>query len=185
MARQEDIEITPYDERTRAGLRDLYLHVACQGGGIARLPHEITNDYASQIFLNTMDSGLGFSAINQNEDVIGDIHAEFPSISIFRRTLWNLTIAVHPDYQGLGIGTRLCRSLIDEARKLGTIKRIELFCREDNHYAVRFYEKLGFQTEGILTNRLFVDGAYSNDLVMGYLLDPLDSSLDLHTSEPA
>jgi RimJ/RimL family protein N-acetyltransferase len=75
----------------------------------------------------------------------------------------------------------LCRSLIAAARKHGTTKRIELFCREDNRNAVRFYQKLGFEIEGILRNRFLVDGAYSNDLVMGYLLDPADSSQDVQT----
>ncbi len=50
-------------------------------------------------------------------------------------------VAVHPDFQGLGIGKSLVRRIQQEARKAGCYKVI-LNCKDHN---VPFYERLGFR----------------------------------------
>jgi len=54
-------------------------------------------------------------------------------------------VAVHPNYQGLGIGKALIRRIQQEARKVGCYKVI-LNCKEHN---VAFYEHLGFRRNEI------------------------------------
>jgi ribosomal protein S18 acetylase RimI-like enzyme len=58
-----------------------------------------------------------------------------------------LSIAVHPDFQGRGLGNALMRQgiryLLAEA-----VPRIRLEVRPDNGPAVHIYEKLGFTTSG-------------------------------------
>jgi ribosomal-protein-alanine N-acetyltransferase len=53
------------------------------------------------------------------------------------------TVAVSPDAQGHGVGTRLLRALIDEAdrRDVGTVL---LEVRADNETAIRLYERHDF-----------------------------------------
>lgn len=58
-----------------------------------------------------------------------------------------LSIAVHPEHQGEGIGQKLLSKGIDYIESLG-IKRIKLEARPDNTAAVKIYEKHGFHTVG-------------------------------------
>ncbi|MCE9600431.1 MAG: GNAT family N-acetyltransferase [Spirochaetia bacterium] len=152
------------------GLKSLYLSVATQRIGIARLPDEITDSYIDAFLANATRHGIGFVALDGNGEVIGDIHAEYLQVYIFRNVLSNLTIAVHPEHQGQGIGKQLFQRFIAEARRNKNLERIELFCKERNHSAVKMYESLGFKVEGILRNRTNLDGVPENDLVMGYVL---------------
>ncbi len=54
-------------------------------------------------------------------------------------------VAVHPDYQGKGIGAALVRHLVEQARAAGCYKVI-LNCSEGT---APFYEKLGFRRHDI------------------------------------
>ncbi len=59
------------------------------------------------------------------------------------------TLATHPKFHGQGIGTRFMTELFKKLKHEG-IKRIDLCVEADNIIAQKFYEKLGFQLEGIL-----------------------------------
>jgi len=58
------------------------------------------------------------------------------------------TIAVAPDTQGQGLGTRLLTALIDESQRRGCT-RLDLEVRADNDDAIRLYERHGFQRIGL------------------------------------
>ncbi|MBQ3232427.1 MAG: GNAT family N-acetyltransferase [Clostridia bacterium] len=49
------------------------------------------------------------------------------------------------------------------------LNRVWLKCAEKNEAAVRCYERAGFKTEGVLRNDLYIDGEYTNALIMGIL----------------
>ena len=54
-------------------------------------------------------------------------------------------IAVYPDYQRMGIGTKIMKRLIDKAKR-GNYAGIHLFPDEENNPGVaEFYRKLGFK----------------------------------------
>ncbi len=57
------------------------------------------------------------------------------------------TIAVHPDYQGRGIGTALLRALLARADELGAPVVLEV--RTDNDTAISLYERHGFEQVGL------------------------------------
>ncbi len=62
-----------------------------------------------------------------------------------------LAIATHPTYQGQGVGHQLMDAAEGEARQKG-FRQMHLTVHPDNHQAVRFYERLGWQrrdTEGV------------------------------------
>ena len=54
---------------------------------------------------------------------------------------WIATVAVHPDYQGCGIGT----ALIQACERQITTPRIRLSVRSSNEQAIRLYLRLGYQ----------------------------------------
>jgi ribosomal-protein-alanine N-acetyltransferase len=56
----------------------------------------------------------------------------------------SLGLAVHPEWQGRGIGRRMMEHLHDAARARGA-KRIRLKVYPDNQAAIRLYESLGYR----------------------------------------
>lgn len=77
------------------------------------------------------------------------------------------SLAVAPEYQGLGIARAMVRDAIEELRASG-VKRIELIVESDNPRAIAFYERLGFATEGRL--RKFYKRSHEPHYVDDYLM---------------
>lgn len=65
------------------------------------------------------------------------------------------TLAVHPGYRGLGIGTLLLESLIALARQR-SVERITLEVRPSNAPAQYLYRKYGFKVRGV-RKRYYID----------------------------
>ena len=59
-------------------------------------------------------------------------------------------IGVDDAYHGLGLGRRLTRRVLDEARRRG-FRQVELTCVQDNTIAQNLYTKFGFQRTGEFT----------------------------------
>ncbi|MEX2355703.1 MAG: N-acetyltransferase [Thermaerobacterales bacterium] len=58
-----------------------------------------------------------------------------------------LSVAVHPEYAGGGVGTELCRMALARFDRL-RVGRVRLEVRPDNEPARRMYEGLGFEEAG-------------------------------------
>lgn len=82
-------------------------------------------------------------------------------------------VSVLKEYWGLGIGTALVEQLIDRARQTRIIRKINLRVRNDNHGAIRMYQKLGFNREGVRSREFLLDGHFYDVLCMGLMIDPL------------
>lgn len=98
-------------------------------------------------------------------------------LQVFRQA-WNerlkgngeLIIYLHQDFQGVGLGTAMMREAIDIARQKG-LHRLVLSVIADNHNAIKLYEKVGFQHEGLRReDYLGEDGKYHDVVEMGLLL---------------
>jgi ribosomal protein S18 acetylase RimI-like enzyme len=76
---------------------------------------------------------------------------------------------LHPDARGDGAGEKLMRAAIAdaEARKA---TRVLLWVNALNSAARRFYEKLGFREIGRIEGGIVVDGAVTDDILMGLKL---------------
>lgn len=66
------------------------------------------------------------------------------------------SLAVHPMYQSLGVGSALLKEIIGIFRKVGALEII-LEVRSSNIRAKRFYEKHGFYQTGIM-KKYYNDG---------------------------
>lgn len=76
-------------------------------------------------------------------------------------------VCILQDYWGYRIGKNLLNMSIDWA-EANNIKKIALTVLETNTSAINLYQKLGFQTEGILKkDKLLSDGNFYNTVVMG------------------
>lgn len=162
--------VTPARPEDFAGIKALYQSVARQGGGIARTEEEITDDYIHHNLDSAIARGICYVA-KIGAQIIGEIHAYPPFPKLFAHILSELTIAVHPDYQAIGVGRAVFTALLDEVKQhRPEICRVELFVRESNHKAIAFYHSLGFEIEGHFKQRVRrPDGDLEMDIPMAWL----------------
>lgn len=93
----------------------------------------------------------------------------FPQERPRRRHVAGLGIAIHPDWQGRGIGSRMIEALLDLADNWLDIRRIELEVYTDNAAAIALYRKYGFVEEGVATAYAFGNGRFLDALRMARL----------------
>jgi L-phenylalanine/L-methionine N-acetyltransferase len=79
-------------------------------------------------------------------------------------------VAIHPDFAGKGFGKKMFAEILDLGQKRG-LKRIELSTAIFNHNAIKLYEKMGFETEGIMKKHthLISENRYVDEQLMAYL----------------
>lgn len=83
--------------------------------------------------------------------------------------VYSLTIVVHPNNRGQGVGQALMTALLEWARARPGLLKIELRVRETNSRARRLYEKFGFVEEGRLQKRILLpDGTLIADITMAW-----------------
>jgi putative acetyltransferase len=92
------------------------------------------------------------------------LHPAGPQIR--RRHVMSLGIAVHPEGQGMGLGWALMTALLDFADRWTQVLRIELDVYADNERAIRLYNSLGFEAEGLMRGASLRDGAYVDTVCM-------------------
>ncbi|HYC85287.1 MAG TPA: N-acetyltransferase [Chryseosolibacter sp.] len=153
-------------------IQALYKAVARETTGLARREHEISDNYVMGFVSKSVESGLIIVAENPDGSgkLIGEIHAYNPGIDVFRHVLSDLTIAVHPAFQGRKIGRTLFTIFLEEiAVNRPHIGRVELITRESNVKAIKFYQSLGSLVEGRLEMRIRTpENHYEADIPMGW-----------------
>lgn len=80
-------------------------------------------------------------------------------------------VAIHPDFGGQGFGKKMMQTVIEMSKQNGA-KRIELSTATTNATAIRLYESVGFEKEGVLRNFTFLksENRYLDEVVMSYLM---------------
>jgi RimJ/RimL family protein N-acetyltransferase len=105
---------------------------------------------------------------DDNGRVVGWCDIRRETIPVYAHT-GHLGMGLLPDYRGKGIGMRLLRAAIDEARAAG-FERIELSVYGRNARAAELYRKAGFVHEGTRVRGKKLDGEYDDVHMMGLLL---------------
>jgi putative acetyltransferase len=163
---------TSLDAASVAEVLALYQAASRGRGGLARSPEEIDEAYVRQFLERASAGGVVLGARAPDGSLAGEVHAVRMAPRQFRHVLTDLTIAVHPDWQGKGVGTRLFNATVEKARSLTPpIARVELVTREGNADAIRLYERLGFVAEGRFRKRVRLpNGEVEDDIPMALLL---------------
>lgn len=80
-------------------------------------------------------------------------------------------VGVHPDFAGKGYGKKLMQAVIDLAQAEG-FKRIELSTATINERAIRLYESMGFEKEGVLRQYTYLksEDRYLDEVMMALLM---------------
>ena len=152
------------------GIYRLYKKVAAQGNGIARFEDEITEGYVRENLTRGLNDGIVL-VVESGGQIVAEIHTYRIGIRIFEHVLSNLTIAIHPNFQGKGIGFQLFKHLLEKVEnEMPHILRVELHARSGNEAAIKLYKKLGFELEGFLKNRdKLADGTFYDDISFGWM----------------
>jgi ribosomal protein S18 acetylase RimI-like enzyme len=95
----------------------------------------------------------------------------FPHWAYALKHVGTLGMGVHADYRGHGIGHALLLRTLEHALRNG-IYRVTLEAREDNHRAIRLYERVGFKHEARVPCALCFDGVFYAGIQMALLQGP-------------
>jgi RimJ/RimL family protein N-acetyltransferase len=79
-------------------------------------------------------------------------------------------VAIHPDFAGKGYGAAMMKAILGYSREIGLL-RLELSTAVTNERAIRLYEKVGFQKEGVLRRytHLRSEDKFLDEVMMSYL----------------
>jgi len=151
----------------------LYKAVAKIEGYIARLEHEVTEEYVSDFVRHSLESGLIIVGEDENnpQELIAEVHGYKSGITIFNHVLGDVTFLVHPDHQRKGIGRTIFTIFLDEiVNTRPDIGKVELFTGESNKRAIALYQSLGFMIEGRMEMRYKNPvGNYEADIPLGWV----------------
>ena len=89
---------------------------------------------------------------------------------ISRAAIFYLAI-LDPIYWSRGLGTEATQLMVDYAFKTLNLNRIQLHVCAENIPAIKIYQRVGFQKEGVLRQAMFRNGGYFDFWVMGILRD--------------
>jgi RimJ/RimL family protein N-acetyltransferase len=81
-----------------------------------------------------------------------------------------LGIVIKREFRGLGIGTRMMRTLMEQAAALG-LKVLTLHVFATNRQAIHVYEKVGFTQSGIIPKKHLRESQYIDEVIMTKLVD--------------
>lgn len=112
-------------------------------------------------------AGVQMVAVTQDERVVGWCDIVRVPMEGFNHT-GRLGMGLLAPYRGLGIGHHLAEAAISAAQESG-MTRIELEVLASNEQAIRLYEKLGFQHEGVKHRARHLDGAWDDNVLMAIL----------------
>lgn len=165
----KDFIVTTANFEDCPAIAQLYREVAAIEGGLARTADEISDEYVENFVSKSIKSGIIIIA-RKDEMIIGEIHGYALEPKVFAHLLGELTIAVHPDFQGFGVGKAIFTDFMRQVKKdRPDILRVELIARESNQKAIEFYQKLGFEVEGRMKGRIRgVDGNFEADIPMAW-----------------
>jgi putative acetyltransferase len=96
--------------------------------------------------------------------IVGSASLGFNEQEVFRHKA-ELGIAVHDDYQNMGIGSAMLKHLLDIAR-MKKLTKVFLLVDTRNDRAIHIYKKAGFEIEGKLRNEKYHNGQYSDEYRM-------------------
>jgi ribosomal protein S18 acetylase RimI-like enzyme len=153
-------------------IQELYQTVARVSGGLAHDPDEISAAYIRGFVDRSLADGVLLVAeVAGRPGLAGELHTYTNGLRRFNHVLSSLTVAVHPETQGRGIGRRLFEALLAEVRvHRPAITRIELFTQESNTRAQQLYRSVGFRHQGRFEEGIRnANGGLETDLPMAWL----------------
>ncbi|WP_288647903.1 GNAT family protein [uncultured Enterococcus sp.] len=132
------------------------------------LPPETLSEELSYMYES--NNNLLLLAINEGT-IVGT--ASVKADSQFRLShVGEVGISILQEYWGMGLGTLMLEEIINWAKEMGVLFRLELDVQVRNERAVRLYQKMGFQIEAVMPRRARTDlGEFLDVYKMSYLIE--------------
>lgn len=153
-------------------LGHLYKTVAKNERGIARMEDEISGQYIRHTIDSALSEGVMLIGLNEaSQSIIAEIHAIKYGIRIFDHILTHITMIVHPDHQGKGLGKKILQAFLNEIKEnRPDVRRVELESRSSNYRSIGLYKQLGFVQEGTMKDKTRnKDGSFEDSILMAWL----------------
>ncbi|MEK7486156.1 MAG: GNAT family protein [Planctomycetota bacterium] len=77
-----------------------------------------------------------------------------------------LFIGILKEYWRMGLGEQIVSQLIQWAKTQDELRKIELHARAQNFPAIQLYKKLGFREVGTLSDSLYIEGKFEDEVIM-------------------
>ncbi|MFD1160944.1 GNAT family N-acetyltransferase [Hwangdonia seohaensis] len=111
-----------------------------------------TDSYPAFVLRQLFDiSGDYFIVAKEDDKILG---YALGGLNTQKKQGWILSLGVHPDARGKGLGKQLTQRLI-EVLKAENTKEIALTVYPDNTSAIKIYKDLGFEGNEVLDNYFF------------------------------
>lgn len=141
-----------------------YRRVATGTGGIARTEEEVTSEYIQHCMDQAALTGIQLVVDHPGDlnEIIAEMHGYKLEPKVFAHVISELTIAVDPQFHGIGIGKLIFTTFLDQIKAhRPDILRVELVTQESNARALNLYKSVGFVIEGRFEKRIRM---YNNKL---------------------
>ena len=112
----KSFNVTNADFEDCPAITKLYREVAAIEGGLARTADEISDEYVNNFVSKSIKSGIIVVA-RKDEKIIGEIHAYALEPKVFAHLLGELTISVHPNFQGFGVGKAIFTEFMRQVKE--------------------------------------------------------------------
>ena len=138
-------------------------------GGLLQLPFPRASYWSERL------AGSDADALNLlglvGPEVVAHGYLGRPQPHARRRHAGCIGIAVHQDWHGRGIGSKLLEQLIERAERWMQMTRLELEVFADNAAAIAIYRKFSFVEEGRMRRYAFRDGEFVDALMMARVVE--------------
>lgn len=129
---------------------------------------ERVEGWTSNIDYDKVLTILAVAQEKKEEKIVASASLKFNPQKILKHKA-ELAIAVHDNYQNIGIGSALIEHLLKIARKRMLIK-VWLNVRAANEPAIRVYRKVGFELEAKLCKECCINGEFEDEYRMAIFL---------------
>lgn len=119
-------------------------------------------------YMNTRNNAIRCAIVDENDDKILGL-VSLVSIDYISRSAELHIMIGNKNDRGKGLGTFAINSILTHAFKNVNLHRVELTVLEDNAYARKLYEKIGFIQEGVKRSAKYKNGRYVNMLLYSIL----------------
>ena len=135
---------------------------------VPRFTRERIEGWTSNIDYNKVLAIVAVIEEKNEQRIVGSVSLGFNEREVFRHK-GELSIAVHDDYQNMGIGSAMLKHLLDIAR-MKKLTKVSLNVDTDNDRAIHIYKKAGFEIEGKLIKERYIDGKFGDEYRMAIFL---------------
>ncbi|WP_187488973.1 GNAT family N-acetyltransferase [Duffyella gerundensis] len=132
-----------------------------------QLPFPTLDSWRKKFERQANDGAPGFVA-ERDGQVVGEISLFINSNVRIRQTI-GFGLVVDPNYGGRGVGQQLVAAAIDYAFNWFGATRLELEAFTDNQRAIRLYERMGFEQEGVRRRAALRESQYRDVTIMARL----------------